>query len=228
MRRKLCIPKGRDLGLLAPRQESATCLPPSDSLKHSRWWGQAGKSSLDSCLVSKMLPTRHPSHLSHIHASWGCLCCELACVQLCVLAQDCLARVQFLPSRALGYRGADRGGGEGAHGDILSPTPRGSGLREGGGASLISLLPWQGGPLVLRWPVGEPGEASLRSGRGVPESTGAAAAGGVVGLLGARLQLASWVLQSCQWHGGSAVGVTWPTWPLGCRCCHHRGSFQRP
>ena len=61
--------------------------------------------------------------------------------------------------------------------------------------------------MVLRWPVEEPGEASLKSGKGVPESTGAAAAGVAVCLLGVRLQLASWVLQSCQWHGGSAVGA---------------------
>lgn len=180
----------------------------------------------DGFLVSKMLPTRHPSHFSQIHVSWGC--CEFACVQLCMMAEDCLARVQSLPSRALGYRGADRGRVKGPT-ETSSPPPHGvlaSG--RGGGASLISLPPWQGVPLVLRWPVGEPGEASLKLGKGVPESTEVAVAGGAVGLLGGRLQLASWVLRSCQWHGESAVGVMWPMWPLGCRCCHHRGSFQMP
>lgn len=182
----------------------------------------------DGFLVSKMLPTRHPSHFSQIHVSWGCLCCEFACVQLCMMAEDCLARVQSLPSRALGYRGADRGRVKGPT-ETSSPPPHGvlaSG--RGGGASLISLPPWQGVPLVLRWPVGEPGEASLKLGKRVPESTEVAVAGGAVGLLGGRLQLASWVLRSCQWHGESAVGVMWPMWPLGCRCCHHRGSFQMP
>lgn len=139
MRRRLCIPKGGDLGLLASRQESATSPPPSDSLKHSRWWGQAGESSLGWLLGLQGAAHQAPKPLlSQIHASWGFLCCELACVQLCMLAQDCLARVQSLPSRALGYVGADRGGVKGPT-ETSSPPPHGalaSGRGEGPPLSL--------------------------------------------------------------------------------------------
>lgn len=119
---------------------------------------------------------------------------------------------------------------KGASGDVFSPAPRGPGLREGGGASLISLPPWQGGPLVLRRPVGGPGVASLMPGKGVLESTeAAAAAGGAVAPLGVKPPLASWALQSCwwRWSGAGVAGATLLWQPLGCHC-HHHGSSQRP
>lgn len=92
--------------------------------------------------------------------------------------------------------------------ETSSPPPHGGpGLREGGGASLISLPPWQGEPWVLKQLVEGPGVASLKPEKGVLESRGMAVPGGAVHPQGVRLQLASWVPQSCQWQqGGSVVG----------------------
>lgn len=183
-----------------------------------------------------ILSTRYPDHseLSPCERGASRLCFrELPCVQLCMLAQD-TSLPGWSPGspRAPGLQGSRapgcREGVKGARRDVLSPAPRGPGLREGGGASLISPPPWLGGPSVLRRLVGGPRVASLKPGKGVPESTGAAAAGGAVGPRGARPRLASWVSRSCWWrHGGSVAGATWLSWPSGCRC-RHRGSSRRP
>lgn len=193
---------GGDLGLLAPGSSKTGAREPPPSIQFSLG-GRARQLSLrGDCLVSKVLPTRHHATLNQIHVSWEPSACAMnSSVCSCACwhkTYPCLARVQSLPLQGSRAQGCRQRRGEGAHRHILSPTPRGPGLREGGGASLISLPPWQGGPSVLRQPVGEPWEASLKLGKGVPESTGAAAAGSAVGLLGVRLQLASWVLRSCQ------------------------------
>lgn len=206
----------------APGQEPAPS-PPSGLLQHP-WAGPARGLWI--------LSTRYPDHseLNPCERGASCLCFrELPCAQLCLLAQD-TSLPGWSPVSPLQGSGAQgcREGVKGARRDVLSPAPRGPGLREGGGASLISLPPWLGGPLVLRRLVGGPVAASLKPGKAVPESTGAAAAGGAVGPRGVRPRLASWVSRSCWWrHGGSEAGATWLSWPSGCRC-RHRGSSRRP
>lgn len=181
------------------------------------------KSSGEGCLFSEVLSTSTKTTLNHIHARWG----PRACTPMFVRRQPvCWHQGPVSPLQGSGEQGCRQSRVKGARGDILSPAPQGPGLREGGGASLISPPPWQGGPLVLRRPVGGPGVASLTPGRGVPESTGAAAAaGGAVAPLGARPQSASSVPRNCRWRrGGSAAGGTWPWWPSGCHCHPHESS----
>lgn len=216
MRRRLCIPKGGDLDLPAPgapRQEPAVSAAP---------WG--GVSPLGKTAWALQFCPPAPGRLNQTHASRCRACASVYAQAACVLAGG--ARLSPPGLQGMGVQTEE---GEGAHRDVLSPTPRGPGLREGGGACLISQPPWQGGPLVLRQPVGAPGVASLTPVKGVLESTGAAAAAGdTVAHLGARPPWASWALQSCRWRrGGSVGGATWPWWPLGCRC-HHRENSPRP
>lgn len=111
--------------------------------------------------------------------------CESWVLQACAAGYGCGQPVCWLQGPVSPLQGSREWGcrrDEGGRQRGPLPRPRGPGLREGGGDFLISQPPWQGGPWVPRQPVGGPGAASLTPGKGVPESTGAAAAaGGAVG-----------------------------------------------
>ena len=222
MRRRPCIPKGGDL----------TCPQAGGTSKAGD--GQvfasdppqppgAGRVLCEGCLFLEVLfPSTQT--LEQICESWV--------PQACAAGHGggqpvCWRQGPISPLQGSGEWGCRRG--EGGPQRRPLPRPRGPGLREGGGASLISRPPWQGGPWGPRRPVGAPGAASLTPGKRVPESTGAAAAaGGAVGPPGARLPLASRAPRSCRWRrAGSAAGARWPWRPWGCRCLRCESS-RRP
>lgn len=187
MRRRLCVPEGGDLGPPAP-----------GSSKAGAGRGRAGESSGEGCLFSELLSTSTQVTRNRIHGSRA--------PQACAAGHACRQPVGWLegpvsPFQGSGEKGCRQRRVKGARRDVLSPAPRGPGLREGGGASLISRPPWRGGPWVPRRPVGGPVAASLTPGKGGPESTGAAAAaGGAVRPLGVRPRPASRAPRSCRWR----------------------------
>lgn len=201
MRRRLCVPEGGDLGPPAPGSSKAGARPVSGvaMLRCPRGRrGRVGESSGEGCLFSELLSISTQVTRNQIHGSGA--------PQACAAGQACGQPVGWLegpvsPLQGSGEKGCRQRRVKGARRDVLSPAPRGPGLREGGGASLISRPPWRGGPWVPRWPVGGPGAASLTPGKWGPESTGAAAAaGGAVRPLGVRPRLASWAPRSCRWR----------------------------
>lgn len=131
MRRRLCIPKGGDLGLLASELQGRS----QPSLRSPLG---CGESSGEGCLVSEVLSTSTQTTLNQIHASWV----PRACASVCAPTACVLARGSWLSLPGLQGMGCRQRRVKGARGDVLSPTPRGPGLREGGGASLISRPPW--------------------------------------------------------------------------------------